>query len=667
MKKNILLVIVLTFTGYTTIAQNAFYGSQYLATIDAKVLDKIKETDSDRDKYVSISENEMSQIKNLKEFLKTPFSKKITPIDFELIKSAIEKQNKYLTVINEAQNEFSMERMLPASGIGFSFIPQLLNGSLSLSKEQQSNIIDGLTKYYAEEFKKAQTITYLKTIESTADKVGELKIFFPKTLEKIRNSDPSKFPDLGNEFKDIFNEDMKSIVDNLLNYIESYPEGSLPDNKLFFLKAKYVSEIKFSKHYKPLLLTADVSSKLLQNYNPVDLLNYVDQKYYTPNTTAPADLEFIDKLYFAAHGINIIQFNLRDTAKSKTDKYWINFEDLKQLNTENELKYFVGLIYQQDREYFDRLFINLDLKKSEGQAKIIKQYIQSVLETLLAIQEFHKNHSGDKFRDNIEIYLQFYTDILTKIPIAGEQLSKNADFKKFLTISKPILNMYAELSKKNYSNTIFNLTLILNEFLGENADFQNALTKLNEYGGFMADVINAKNSDEVKESIKKFAAPPASYIQKRSFRYTLSITGQPGYFAGTEILKKDEKWAFVSGITLPMGFEYTVKLKHGQQNSGSFGVFAQLIDLGAILNFRIDDETSELPDKIEFKQIFSPGGSLNYGFKDSPANISIGYQYTPELREVTSESTVNYSKGHRIFIRLAWDIPFLNICKSKRK
>ena len=231
------------------------------------------------------------------------------------------------------------------------------------------------------------------------------------------------------------------------------------------------------------------------------------------------------------------------------------------------------------------------------------------------------------------------------------------------------MNIYDNARKKDYNNTIYYTIGILNELLATNNSYLEVINTIENYGSFMTNVINSKNSDEVKEIIKKHAAPPTSFILKREYQRTLSITGQPGYFISTEKLDgSKQKFGFVSGITLPIGFEATFKTKHGKENSGSIGIFAQVIDLGAVLNFRVSDSTSTLPDKIEFAQIFSPGGSITYGFKNSPLTIGLGYQYTPQLRKITLDNGNEiYPNGHRIFLRMAWDIPFINIVKSKSK
>ena len=188
----------------------------------------------------------------------------------------------------------------------------------------------------------------------------------------------------------------------------------------------------------------------------------------------------------------------------------------------------------------------------------------------------------------------------------------------------------------------------------------------------MSDVINSEDSDAIKEIIKKHVAPSVSFIHKKEYTSTISITSQPGYFVSTESIENNN--GFVSGITLPIGFEFTWKVKKRPdptkkiQNGSSIGIFAQLLDLGAMLNFRVHDDSSTLPDKVEIKHVFSPGGSITYGLKNSPLTFALGYQYTPQLRKITLDNGNEIlPNGHRIFLQIAWDIPLVNIYRSNSK
>jgi hypothetical protein len=442
-----------------------------------------------------------------------------------------------------------------------------------------------------------------------------------------------------------------------------------------------VVTIRSNQYYDCFKISADMGSKLINNYHPVDLFNYVDNKYYDPSILTKTTLVTSDRIKMILHGLNLIQKNVLDTTKNKDSQFanvWLNLQDLNKLDTDDELLFFAGLIYQQDKTFFNSFIFNASTKTAQSGANpvtnaellIIKTRVNTILSALIEIQNFRSNLKGENLKDNFAAYMNLILKSLeaaNTFSTATFQLPV-ADLKKYLMIADYTMKIYDNARKKDYNNTIYYTVEIMNQFLASNPAYLNVINTIEQYGNFMTDIINAKNSDEVKDIIKKFAAPPSSFILKREYQRTFSITGQPGYFASVEKLDgMNQDFKFVSGITLPIGFEMSFKLKQGKENSGSIGLFAQIIDLGAVLNFRVSDSTSTLPDKIEFKQIFSPGGSINYGFKNSPVTLGIGYQYTPQLRKISENGNDIYPNGHRIFLRLAWDIPLINIAKSKTK
>lgn len=613
-----------------------------------------------------LTEEEANQLNNLSKFIRDTFDSTIVKLDLSIIKNIIDKYNNHIESLRaeQASNNY-VAGFLNQFGFGsaLTLIPNLVSGKSSISDTSQSNIIDGIAKYYAGEFKKARTITYMKAFEATAGKIGELQILFPNAYEKLERADPSKFPDLGNEYKKIFYEDLKNAWPNLLDYIEKYPEDSIADHKLKVLKARNLSRIRASEVYFPILLSTDILKRLSENLHPVDILNFVDTKYYD-DAYLSGSLDTKKRIALTLHGINLLQSNLRDTTKTTNDKFsnvWVSLEQLKQLNTKNEIKYFFGLLFQQDQEFIKKLFPSGTLSNAAEQQKFLNNKIYPILSHLKTIQEVGKTlddkGAGEKFLK----YLEVNMDLLTET-----QLIDNQDFSKYFKAAKKIILVYQNIRSSDFSNTTYYLVGLLKEVLGDDAAFTATLFKIEEYGGFMSEIINAENSDEIKETITKFAAPPSSYLLKRTYKNTLSITGHPGYFVAHESI--DSEKGFVTGLTLPMGVEFTFKPKSDlKKTRGSIGFFAQIIDLGAVLNYRLDDSTSELPEQITFEQILSPGFSITYGFKNSPLTLGLGFQRTPELRKVTIDATEDFETGDRLFLRVAWDIPFINIAKSKSR
>lgn len=662
---------MLTSLPICLLGQTAFYEAQYLAKTDKATIQVIINENS----QINLSKYEQKVLEAYSNFLNQPFGGNIGKLDIKALGSAIEKYNAFLE--NKRQQELATLQggFKKDDYVAAAFLPlisSIAGGSFSMGPDQQTKIIDGITKYYAEEFRKAQLLTYMQTFKSTIGKYGEMQVLFPQTYSKLLSADPSRFPDLGNEYKDIFNSDLKMIPEHLIKHIDNHTAkgNEKLEKSLQWLKEANLKKIKASKYYQSFKFSADVGQKLINNYHPVDLFNFLDDKYYSSDLILSSS-KASEKIVLALHGLNLLQRNLLDTTKRETTAFknaWINLQTLQALDTKEEWTYFAGLLYQQDKAFFNKFIwqtTNVSLQNiTDEQIKILKKRVYTILTALVELQDFRSNLKDDNLRENFSTYMDLVNKAMLSANYFTEQEFTTENYSKFNKLAGYTMNVYDNARKKDYNNTFYYTLEILNELMGENDSYNEITNQIEQYSSFMTEVINTKNSDEVKECIKKYVAPPTSFMQKRELKWTLSITGQPGYFVGAETLSsKGQKTAFVSGITLPMGFEFTFKTK----GNNSIGLFAQLIDIGAVLNFRVDDQTSTLPDKIEFKQIFSPGIIGNYGFKNSPITIGLGYQYSPQLRKVTEDGNELFPNGDRFLLRVTWDIPFINIAKSKSR
>lgn len=690
--KRILLTTALALFASTSFAQNAFYEAQFLERISIVELENILqlsdeekakklmeglEIDVSLEPVIYLSTTERLVVQSYKKFMQNPFNSDTLDLDIVLLNSAIQKYNSFMTrkMIAEEGGHGMSKFMDAGISAAIALIPGFFGGNSSLSADQQTKIIDGLTKYFAEEFRKAQLITYMQDFKKMSEKAPELTVLFPLTIKKLSTADPAKFPELGDEYKTIFNEDLKNLPETLIKYIRDYNEtsGSEIDSKFLVLNRKNIDAIKASPSYAYFYLASDIGLKLTNNFHPVDLLDYLDNEYYRAELIARHDKP-IEKLYLTLHGINLLQRNLRDTTASSKDQFsnvWINLSELRKLDNGIKWNYFAGLLYQQDRAFFDEFFfsgVNKTLQGiSDDDIKKVRDITNNMLTALNEIKTFRANLTEKNIEDNFVGYMKLMIKTVTSSSFLARLDYNQNELDRFVRLSDYALNLYDNARKKDFSNTIYYTTQVLQEFITLDDD-NKVLLSMEKYGSFMADVVNSEDSDQVKEVIKKHAAPPTSFILKREYPFTLSFTGQPGYFISAEKLTGDnQKFKFVSGISLPLGFEASFKVKRGRENAGSINLFAQLIDIGAILNFRLDDSTSTLPDQVNFKQLFSPGGALTYGFKNSPLVLGVGYQFTPELREVTQNGNQVYENGHRIFLKVAWDIPLINIAKCRKK
>jgi hypothetical protein len=264
------------------------------------------------------------------------------------------------------------------------------------------------------------------------------------------------------------------------------------------------------------------------------------------------------------------------------------------------------------------------------------------------------------------------------------------DKKALINHLKIYMSNYKDLSPEGYiqisqafDNIIDRVLLSMNR-----GKLFNILGTFSKYTTFMVDITAANSSSEVKEIIKKEIVSPNNYVTKRFSKVSLSISAHPGLFLGYEQLDltqseiddpdiTEEEWAPNFGFTAPVGLELAfgnrskdlsemgpISLKKNQNDyvaktmkGSSWSFFISLLDLGAIVNYRLtENDETELPQEVTFKQVFSPGGYLNFGFRNSPIAIGAGFQYTPELRKIGSDLEKN---AFRYSIRFSWDIPLV--------
>ena len=216
---------------------------------------------------------------------------------------------------------------------------------------------------------------------------------------------------------------------------------------------------------------------------------------------------------------------------------------------------------------------------------------------------------------------------------------------------------------------------------------ENKIRKMHEifkYGAFLAAVVESKDADEIKRAIQAVALPAGSYsIKRRAFR-NISLNSYPGLTGGMELASNNtnNNWAPNFGFTAPIGLayswgyktkidgykyftkpayrrrvEHSTKLEGNRFLSGHSGtLYLPLIDLGAVVLFRLDNNGDALPEDIGFQQIFSPGIMYAHGLPDLPISIMGGMQVSPQLRKIDEQKANSF----RFNVSIVVDLPLAN-------
>lgn len=213
---------------------------------------------------------------------------------------------------------------------------------------------------------------------------------------------------------------------------------------------------------------------------------------------------------------------------------------------------------------------------------------------------------------------------------------------------------------------------------------QRKLQEVFRYGAFLAAVAESRDADDIKQAIRAIALPTGSYsIKRRSFG-NISLNTYPGLTGGMELLSADGRraWAPNFGFTAPIGLAFSwgyssgidqvkyvesdryrrrvdrsLPMRNNRFLTGHSGsLFFPLIDLGAVVLFRLDSSTESLPEDVGFQQLFSPGIQYAHGFPNLPISVLAGVQVSPRLRKFGEER----ADAFRFNFGITVDLPMAN-------
>jgi len=219
------------------------------------------------------------------------------------------------------------------------------------------------------------------------------------------------------------------------------------------------------------------------------------------------------------------------------------------------------------------------------------------------------------------------------------------------------------------------------------------LRKMHEifkYGAFLAAVVQSRDASEIKSAIRAVALPAGSYSIKRRTYRNISLNAYPGVTGGWELAANnfDKEWAPNFGFTAPLGLgfswgykaningykyiyndKYRARVEKANIRddnrflSGHSGtIFVPLIDLGAIVLFRLDNSEEAFPEDITFQQIFSPGIMYAHGLPNVPITLMGGMQMSPQLRKINQRKANSFRFNFSVVV----DLPLGNLYTSKR-
>ena len=214
------------------------------------------------------------------------------------------------------------------------------------------------------------------------------------------------------------------------------------------------------------------------------------------------------------------------------------------------------------------------------------------------------------------------------------------------------------------------------------ADFKSAFLN---YASFGANVVRSESPEEVKKAIKAIALPAGSSSIKKTTDFNIALNAYVGFVWGqdkpnhTNYITKDANGNDVKvelnggkalAVYAPVGVTFSKGMLFSKKNPWSISAFISVIDVGALVGYRFDDDsTSTVTTEVKLANIFAPGGNVAIGLPWVPISIGYGFQFIPSLQRNPGDNSlykVDYSGWRMNQIFVAVDIPLANFYTGKK-
>ena len=463
-------------------------------------------------------------------------------------------------------------------------------------------------------------------------------------------------------------------------------------NHLNKLENRYCNElVKAQDNAQNLSKGIELSAQLLFAFRDYDKM--IQPLYSNDTSVIAVTVNEIDKLSglvkktYSVDSLRIDTSMIKGTDRAIVAARWITKNQFKKLR-ENDVQWniFLGLLYQRLRSIDDAPNFS-----AEGVALLATKFLDIAHDMDTHRNELRrkKNSNDDtSFKDYypfIRSTVDLFNTVLTT-PSFGDTstLSNKYNLQNIPRISNEALSLYENIYIKEYGNAVLNTMELLKIISAkkisgsDRKESERAINAVLTYGTFMANMINAKSSDQVKIILQSATLPPGSSRVKRETVSSFTINSYLGLGAGRDRLINVPnniditKDALGASLSVPIGFTYSFTPKKWNRPS-SFSFHVPLIDLGAITAYRQNPNNDNysidnLPD-FSWSNLFSPGLFFVYNVGNSPFSAGFGGQYGPQLREIklNTGEAVNVNSWRFPMIFVSVDVPFFNLHTGARR
>lgn len=600
----------------------------------------------------------------------------------EAIKAAPEMPRRF-TYLSKINTALELETKAPKLDLQST----ALSGNFAFN---ESAIIYAITDFAIKRAKQEMLEAQLGEIYKNLQSDSIIQTLIPNTLKTFKqfNDDNStSLSKYGDLWKASFQQDLQNFP--LVLQQESFllAVGTR-------IKADLATNGPFKKEIVPAIAgSSELIYSIYLKKHIVTILQDMAAKYRT-NTT-PAPLPVFKKAVIFSDVVSSIVGQFKD------DKYTLITSEVINNMSLEEWWYFARLTYLRHKT--DLLLVadstvitQLTDNTNEKVVAFLKQWLIPALNTYTAYQEIigrpakgiaanePKTLDAEDVRKLITLSFQLADNaitLLSKNPLQTthdmqlDSLYHNYVQPFFVTANQIGEGIAVRDYGKVLDGTLQALSIVQTKY--ESKKLDTLINRLTTYGSFMVNVLKAKEPEDIEAALDELI-PRGQYKLKYKAQWSASLSCYPGAFFGREQITKynvssgtvqrDSSTHSTAGslaFYLPIGID----INYGIADKWCVSAFFQMLDLGAVLNYRLnaEDATEQATPEISLKQVLSPGANLMLHFPNSPFVAGLGVNYTPDLRKIEDSGVSYKANALRYGLFLGVDVTMFHIGLKRKK
>ena len=385
---------------------------------------------------------------------------------------------------------------------------------------------DGLAKFLIKRAKEELFISFFSKLQDDKQ-FPEFKILFPNSKILVDNFNAWEYSNIINSLREAFDKDIKQLLADIPKLRKLNPNNYTGKVKV---RIAALTAFLVTDNGRLFMSALEIGNGLISGAKVPDVIHTIaGNDYLSGMPGATNDVKKAIRL------LDIVSFSVKCNDPGKSYVTLAEFTSLMADDITRSL--FLGLIWQQFKNENIKIgTVDLTVVLTPANINTIKAYIEVLINQSNAITKAFEKLKEAKIeaKEDLAGYWeaifetadQFFQSAIA-IQIVDPRLVVPSVIKEAVDLGHNALTIAHDIAVRNYNAVIVGILSLISEKIDKSAisGFKEFFVK---YGSFAANVVQAKNSDEVAKAIESVALPVGSASIKKNTSFSIALNAYLG-------------------------------------------------------------------------------------------------------------------------------------------